>query len=76
MLGMFLILVLIGLIIVFLPVWEYSKDWGFMPSGGLGLIFITIMTLAMFDYLPLFHEQSNTSYRVVEKPKCQCDCCK
>ena len=38
-----LVLILIGL----LPTWPYSSGWGFYPSGGLGLILLIIIILAL-----------------------------
>ena len=30
-----------------LPTWPYSKDWGYYPSGGLGLILLIEFLLAL-----------------------------
>ena len=38
-----LILALIGA----LPTWPYSTNWGYYPSGGLGLILIILLVLAL-----------------------------
>jgi hypothetical protein len=40
----FLILLLIGS----LPAWPYSSAWGYYPSGGLGLILLILILLALF----------------------------
>jgi hypothetical protein len=40
----FLILLLIGA----LPTWPYSAGWGYYPSGGLGLIVVIILIVALF----------------------------
>jgi Protein of unknown function (DUF3309) len=39
----FLILLLIGA----LPTWPYSRSWGYYPSGGLGLIVLILLVLAL-----------------------------
>jgi len=39
----FLILLLIGA----LPTWPYSRSWGYYPSGGLGLIVVILLVLAV-----------------------------
>jgi hypothetical protein len=39
----FLILLLIGA----LPTWPYSREWGFYPSGGLVLIILILLVLAL-----------------------------
>jgi hypothetical protein len=37
----FLILMLIGVF----PTWPHSQDWGYGPSGGVGLVVIIILIL-------------------------------
>lgn len=38
--------ILIGVVVLFIiatvPVWPYSRTWGFWPSGVLGLILVAI----------------------------------
>ncbi len=41
----FLVLVLLLLLIGALPTWPYSTNWGFYPSGGLGLVAIVVIVL-------------------------------
>jgi uncharacterized protein DUF3309 len=36
-------LLLILLLIGALPAWPYSTDWGYYPSGGLGLILLIVL---------------------------------
>lgn len=38
-----LILVLLGA----LPTWPYSRNWGYLPSGGLGTVLIIIVILML-----------------------------
>lgn len=35
-----LLLLLLILVLAMLPTWPYSTDWGYYPSGGLGLLLI------------------------------------
>ena len=51
MLGTFLIIVLILLLIGALPTWGFSRSWGYMPSGGLGLILVIIVILVLLGRL-------------------------
>jgi len=37
-----LIILLILLLIGALPTWPYSSNWGYYPSGGLGLIVLIL----------------------------------
>ena len=41
-----LILVII-LLLAALPTWPYSAGWGFYPSGGLGLVLLILIVLAV-----------------------------
>jgi len=42
-----LIIVLILLLVGALPTWPYSSGWGYYPSGGLGLLVLIIVVLAL-----------------------------
>jgi hypothetical protein len=45
--GTILLVILILLLIGALPTWPYSSSWGYFPSGGLGLILIIVIILAV-----------------------------
>ena len=45
--GTILIIILILLLLGALPTWPYSTGWGYYPSGGLGLILLIIIVLAL-----------------------------
>ncbi|HTV35174.1 MAG TPA: DUF3309 family protein [Xanthobacteraceae bacterium] len=47
MLSTILIIILILLLIGALPTWPYSSGWGYYPGGGIGLILIIILVLAV-----------------------------
>ena len=43
-----LVLVLLVLLLLgALPTWPYSSSWGYFPSGGIGLILIIVIILAV-----------------------------
>ena len=42
-----LIIVLILLLIGALPTWPHSANWGYVPSGGLGLVLLILLILAL-----------------------------
>jgi hypothetical protein len=42
-----LLIVLVLLLIGALPAWPYSTGWGYYPSGGLGLILLILIVLAV-----------------------------
>jgi hypothetical protein len=43
-----LLIVLILLLIGALPTYPYSRDWGYYPSGGLGLVLLILIVLMLF----------------------------
>jgi hypothetical protein len=45
--GTILVIILILLLIGVLPTWPYSSGWGYWPSGGLGLIVLILIILAL-----------------------------
>lgn len=42
-----LLIVLILLLLGALPTWPHSRNWGYFPSGGLGLVVVIVLILAM-----------------------------
>jgi hypothetical protein len=46
-----LLVVLVLLLVGALPTWPYSASWGYYPSGGLGLILLIIVILALLGRL-------------------------
>jgi Protein of unknown function (DUF3309) len=44
---MLLLLILIILLLGVLPTWPYSRNWGYYPSGGLGLILVIVLILLL-----------------------------
>ncbi len=47
MLGTILLVVLILMLLGALPTWPYSKNWGYYPTGGLGLVVIILLILVL-----------------------------
>jgi Protein of unknown function (DUF3309) len=45
--GIILLIILILLLVGALPAWPYSSGWGYWPSGGLGLILLIVIVLAV-----------------------------
>lgn len=42
-----LLVIVILLLLGALPTWPYSQNWGYYPSGGLGLILIVLVIVAL-----------------------------
>jgi hypothetical protein len=47
MLGTILIVLLILMLLGALPTWPHSRNWGYYPSGGLGLIILILIILIL-----------------------------
>ncbi len=47
MLGTVLLLVLIVLLVGAIPAWPHSRDWGYFPSGGVGLVLLVVLVLLL-----------------------------
>ena len=46
--GLILLIILIILLLGAIPAWPYSRNWGYGPSGGLGLIVVIVIILLLF----------------------------
>ncbi len=53
MLGTLLIVLLILMLLGAIPRWPHSRDWGYYPSGGLGLVLLVLVILVMLDKVHL-----------------------
>jgi hypothetical protein len=47
MLGTVLLILLILMLLGALPTWPHSRNWGYYPSGGLGLILMILVILLL-----------------------------
>ncbi len=47
MLGTILLVILILMLLGALPSWSHSKNWGYGPSGGLGLVVVILLILVI-----------------------------
>jgi hypothetical protein len=47
MLYTILLIVLILALVGGLPAWPYSTDWGYYPSGGIGLLLVVVILLML-----------------------------
>jgi len=51
MLGTILIVILVMALLGALPRWSHSRDWGYAPSGGVGLVLVIIVVLLLLGRL-------------------------
>lgn len=43
--GTILLIILVVLLIGAFPGWPYSRGWGYVPSGGLGVVLVIFLIL-------------------------------
>jgi hypothetical protein len=48
-LGTILLIVIILLLLGAVPAWPHSRNWGYGPSGLLGLVLIILLILVLMD---------------------------
>jgi hypothetical protein len=46
-----LFIILILLLIGAFPVWPYSTAWGYYPTGGIGLLLVILLIMALVGYV-------------------------
>jgi hypothetical protein len=51
MLGTILIVILILALLGALPRWPHSRNWGYYPSGGVGLVLLIIVILLVLGLI-------------------------
>jgi hypothetical protein len=47
MLGTILLIVIVLMLLGAIPAWPHSRNWGYGPSGGLGLVLIIVVVLLL-----------------------------
>jgi len=47
MLGTILLVLLVLMLIGAFPAWPHSRNWGYYPSGGLGVLLVVLVVLLL-----------------------------
>ena len=47
MVGTILVVLLVLMLIGALPTWPHSRNWGYGPTGGLGLVLVILVVLLL-----------------------------
>jgi hypothetical protein len=50
--GLILLIVLILLLTGTLPTWPHSRQWGYRPSGIMGVLLLLLLILLIFNVIP------------------------
>ena len=45
--GLILLILVVLFLVGALPTWPHSKNWGYGPSGGLGLVVVILLVLVL-----------------------------
>lgn len=45
--GTILLIILVLMLIGAIPAWPHSREWGYGPSGGLGLVVVILLVLLL-----------------------------
>jgi hypothetical protein len=45
--GLILLILVVLFLVGALPTWSHSKNWGYFPSGGLGLVVVILLVLVL-----------------------------
>lgn len=48
--GLIILIILIILLLGTVPRWPHSRNWGYGPSGGVGLLLVIVLILLLMGY--------------------------
>lgn len=51
MLGTVLIIIVVLMLLGVLPAWPHSRNWGYYPTGGLGLVLLILIILLLLGQI-------------------------
>ncbi len=49
--GLILLIILIILLLGAVPSWPHSRNWGYGPSGGIGLLLVIVLILLLLKII-------------------------
>jgi hypothetical protein len=49
--GTILLVILVLALLGAIPTWSYSRNWGYGPSGGIGLVLLILVVLLLMGRL-------------------------
>ena len=45
--GTILLIILVLVLVGVIPIWPHSRSWGYVPSGGLGIVLLILVILLL-----------------------------
>ncbi len=49
--GLVLLIILVLLLLGVIPSWPHSRNWGYGPSGGVGLLLVIVLVLLLMKVI-------------------------
>jgi len=49
--SLLLLIILVLLLLGAFPAWPYSREWGYGPSGGFGLVLAVVLLIYLLGYI-------------------------
>ena len=49
--GTIVLIVLLLMLVGAIPTWSHSRNWGYAPAGGLGLVLVVVVILLLMGRL-------------------------
>jgi len=50
--GLLLLILFVLLLVGAMPTWPHARDWGYAPSGLLGLVLVILLVLLLLNVIP------------------------
>lgn len=50
--GIILLIILVLLLLGTTPAWPYSRNWGYGPSGIVGLLVVVLLVILLLNVIP------------------------
>jgi hypothetical protein len=51
--GLILLFVVLILLLGGLPTWPHSRNWGYGPSGALGVLLMILLVMVLLNMIPI-----------------------
>jgi len=51
--GLIVLIILVLLLVGGLPTWGHSRDWGYRPAGGIGVVLAIVLVLVLLGRIPI-----------------------
>jgi Protein of unknown function (DUF3309) len=49
--GAVLLIILVLMVLGLVPAWPHSRNWGYGPTGGVGLVLIVVLVLFLLGHI-------------------------